>query len=154
IPLIPILTKRIDSRFMVAFGMMMFAISCFMNSNMTKDYAGQQLTLSLLVRAVGQPFIFIPLSGLATAGIEAAEAGSASALFNMMRNLGGSVGIAIISTFLTHREQFHSSRIGESVTIFSAMTQDKLAALTQMFISKGADAVAAHEQALRALDNM
>ncbi|MFX4454792.1 hypothetical protein ABTA67_20165, partial [Acinetobacter baumannii] len=78
---------------------------------MSHDYAGEQLIVSMLVRALGQPFIMVPLSGLATAGIEKSQTGSASALFNMMRNLGGSVGIALASTLLTQREQFHSERI-------------------------------------------
>ncbi len=154
IPWIPRIMKRVDARLMVSFGLTMFAASCFMNSLMTHDYAGPELRMSLLVRALGQPFIFIPLSSLATAGIDTEQAGSASALFNMMRNLGGSVGIAIISTLLTRREQFHSSRIGESIALAGPLVQQRIASLTQMFMSRGADAYTASREALKAIQHM
>ena len=72
----------------------------------------------------------------------------------MMRNMGGSVGIAIISTFLTHQEQFHSSRIGESVSLLAPATQERIQAYTQLFLAKGFDAVTAHQQALAAIDRI
>ncbi len=89
-----------------------------------------------------------------TAGIPRQEAGSASALFNMMRNLGGSVGIAGLATFLTKREHFHSSTLGEAVSLFNPETQQRLGQLTEMFMARGADAVAAQNQALAALSNL
>jgi MFS transporter, DHA2 family, multidrug resistance protein len=70
------------------------------------DYARDQL---FWPNIVGQALVFTPLSAIATAGIEQENAGSASALFNMMRNLGGEVGIASLQTFLTKRKQFHSN---------------------------------------------
>src|SRR5262249_37617843 len=116
IPLVPRLMRRFDPRLLLGTGLLLFASSSLMNAFMTHDHAGPQLIASLLVRAIGQPLIMVPLSTIATGGIEKAEVGSASALFNMMRNLGGSIGIALISTFLTQREHFHSARIGESIT--------------------------------------
>ena len=70
-------------------GLGLFAASCFLNIDMTHDYAGDQLLVPNMVRAVGQALVMTPLSALATGGIEREKAGSASALFNMMRNLGG-----------------------------------------------------------------
>jgi len=69
-----------------------------MNVHMTNDYAADQLLWPNVVRAVGHALAFAPLSAVATAGIEPENAGSASDLFNMMCNLGGAVGIAVLQT--------------------------------------------------------
>jgi DHA2 family multidrug resistance protein len=134
--------------------MVIFGISSLMNAFMSHDSSGPQMVVSLLVRSMGQPLIMIPLSTLATAGIEQAQAGSASALFNMMRNLGGSVGIAMLSTFVTQREQFHSVRVGESIYQGSAAVQDRINAMTFYFTSRGADLHTAQSQALTFIDNI
>ena len=81
-------------RIIIGIGFALFAASNFMNIYMTNDYATDQLFWPNIVRAVGQALVFAPLSAVATAGIEAENAGSASGLFNMTRNLGGAVGIA------------------------------------------------------------
>src|SRR3546814_20757939 len=77
-------------------------------------------------RAVGQALILTPLSAVTAAGIEKEDAGSASALFNMMRNLGGAVGIAMLQTFLTKREQFHSNVLMHSVSLFKEATRARI----------------------------
>ena len=81
--------------------------------------------------------MFAPLSAVATAGIEAENAGSASGLFNMMRNLGGAVGIALLQTLLTKREQYHSNVLMRSVSMLEQATQTRVEKLTQYFISHG-----------------
>jgi len=86
---------RVDPRLVIGIGFALFAASNFMNITMTNDYAADQLFWPNVVRAVGQALCFAPLSAVATAGIEAENAGSASALFNMMRNLGGAIGKVI-----------------------------------------------------------
>ncbi len=148
IPLVPKLMQRFDDRWLAAVGFSLFAVSCFMNSHMTHDTGIEELRWSQLVRALGQPLMIVPLTSIATGGIEPAQAGSASGLFNMMRNLGGSIGIAILSTLVTQREQFHSNRIGEAVSLYSPATQQRIDQLTQTFISKGADPTTAQNQAL------
>jgi DHA2 family multidrug resistance protein len=105
------------------------------------------------VRALGQPLIFVPLSTIATAEIEKEQAGSASGLFNMMRNLGGSIGIAALATLLTRREQFHSNRLGEAVSSYSPETQQRIEQLTQFFVNRGSDLVTAQNQAIASLSN-
>lgn len=154
IPLVPKLMQRIDARYLAAVGFSLFAFSCFMNSNMTHDTAIDQLRWSQLVRAIGQPIMIVPLTSIATGGIEPEQAGSASGLFNMIRNLGGSIGIAILSTLLSWREQFHSNRIGESVSLFDPVTQQRIEQLTQAFVSRGSNPILAHDQAIAAIDNL
>ena len=137
IPLVPRLMKRVDPRIVIAIGFALFAASNFMNIYMTNDYANDQLFWPNVIRAVGQALCFAPLSAVATAGIEAENAGSASGLFNMMRNLGGAVGIALLQTFLTKREQYHSNVLMQSVSLFEQATRTRLDQLTQYFMSHG-----------------
>ena len=137
IPLVPQLMRRFDARIIIGIGFALFAASNFMNVHMTNDYATDQLFWPNVVRAVGQAFVFAPLSAVATAGIEAENAGSASGLFNMMRNLGGAVGIALLQTLLTKREHYHSNVLMQSVSMLEQATQARVEKLTQYFISHG-----------------
>ncbi len=137
IPVVPRLMKRFDVRYIIAIGFALFAASNFMNVHMTGDYATDQLFWPNIVRAVGQALAFTPLSAIAAAGIEKENAGSASALFNMMRNLGGAMGIAALQTFQSKREQYHSNVLTQSVSVFSEATRARLDQLTHYFLTHG-----------------
>jgi DHA2 family multidrug resistance protein len=137
IPLVPLLMKRIDARLLVGVGLVAFAASCFMNMAMDQNYAGSQLFWPNIVRAIGQAMVMTPLSAIAMVGITQPEAGGASGLFNMMRNLGGAIGTASVETFFTRREQFHSAIINPSVSLLEPATRSRLADLQQHFMSHG-----------------
>jgi len=137
IPLVPRLMKRFDPRIVIGIGFALFSASNFMNIYMTNDYATDQLFWPNVVRAIGQALVFAPLSAVATAGIEAENAGSASGLFNMMRNLGGAIGIAALQTLLTKREQYHSNVLSQSVSVFEQATRTRIDQLTQYFMNHG-----------------
>jgi DHA2 family multidrug resistance protein len=158
IPFVPRLMQRFDARLLVAVGLGLFAASCFMNIEINPDYSGPQLLWANLVRAIGQALVLTPLSVLATGGIEREQAASASAMFNMMRNLGGSVGIATLETLLTKREQFHSAIINPSVSLLNEVTRRRLETMQRYFMNAGTadpatawhDAVVAVGRAVRA----
>jgi MFS transporter, DHA2 family, multidrug resistance protein len=137
IPLVPRLMQRFDPRIIIGTGFALFAASNFMNVHMSGDYAADQLFWPNVVRAFGQALVFAPLSAVATAGIEAENAGSASGLFNMTRNLGGAVGIALLQTLLTKREQYHSNVLMQSVSMLEQATRAKIEKLTQYFMAHG-----------------
>jgi DHA2 family multidrug resistance protein len=137
IPLVPRLMQRFDPRIIIGIGFALFAASNFMNIYMTNDYATDQLFWPNIVRALGQALVMAPLSAVATAGIEAENAGSASGLFNMMRNLGGAVGIALLQTLLTKREQYHSNVLMQSVSLLEQATRARIEKLTQYFVNHG-----------------
>ena len=154
IPLVPRLMKKFDARLVIGIGFALFAASNFMNIWMTADTAADQLLWPNIVRALGQALVLAPLSAVAAAGIEPENAGSASALFNMMRNLGGAIGIAGLQTFLTKREQFHSNVLNQSVSLFDEATRVRLAKLVQYFLQHGAtDTATATNKALLAIGN-
>ena len=152
-PLVPRLMARFDSRVLIGVGLAIFGGSCLLNYFLSPDVAYEQLRVSQVLRAFGQPLIMVPLSALATAGIEPANAGSASGLFNMMRNLGGSVGIALTSAMLTQREHLHSNRLGEFISLYNPLTRERLHQLAGGFRAHGFDPASAARMALGALDN-
>jgi len=152
IPLVPRLMRSIDVRVLIGIGFALFAASNFMNIYMTLDYAGDQLFWANVVRAIGQALVMTPLSVIASAGIQAGDAGSASGLFNMTRNLGGAIGIAAFQTLITKREQFHDNILMHSVSTFNEATRQRIADLTQYFQSHGiADAALAQHEAIVAI---
>jgi DHA2 family multidrug resistance protein len=152
IPLVPLLMKRFDPRHIGFVGISIFAASCFMNITLSLDSAGDQFFLPNVVRAIGQALVLTPLSAITTAGIAPSEAGEASGLSNMLRNLGGAVGTATLATVLTKREQFHSNIIGQSVTLYREEVRQRIDDLTQYFMAHGvADPSAAHHKAIVAI---
>jgi MFS transporter, DHA2 family, multidrug resistance protein len=154
IPLVPLLMKRFDTRYIAFIGLMIFAYSCFMNTAMSADYAGDQLWIPNIVRAIGQAMVLTPLTSVTTGDIAPQDAAAASGISNMFRNLGGAIGTAVLATVITKREQFHSNIIGQSVTLAREEVRDRIAAMTDYFIAHGvSDPVAAHQQAIVALGN-
>ena len=137
IPLVPLLMKRIDARWLVATGLLIFAGSCFMNLELDQNYAAPQLFWPDVTRALGQAIVMTPISAIAMVGIGPAEAGAASGLFNMMRNLGGAIGTAAVETFFTKREQYHSAIITPDVSLLEPATRNRLADLQQYFMAHG-----------------
>ena len=91
--------------------------------------------------------VMTPMSAIAVAGIERAYAGSASALFNMIRNMGGAIGIAVLQTFLTKREQFHRMLTAQ-VSLLNVATRTRLDQLTAKFVALGADHDTARHEAM------
>jgi DHA2 family multidrug resistance protein len=153
-PFVAKLSSKVDNRILCSFGLLLFGGSCLMNAYMDAGTGYDQLLWSQVVRALGQPFVMLTLSNFAMNGIQPKDMPSASSLINMTRNLGGSIGIALLATALTTREHFHSQRIGESVTSYALATQERLAAMTQSFMGQGMDASMASDMALKAVDGI
>ena len=154
IPLVPKLMQRFDTRYVAITGLMIFAYSCFMNTAMSLDYAGDQLWIPNIVRAIGQAMVLTPLTSVMTGGIAPQDAAAASGISNMLRNLGGAIGTAVLATVITKREQFHSNIIGQSVTLGREEVRNRIAQMTGYFMAHGVpDPAAAHQQAIIALGN-
>jgi DHA2 family multidrug resistance protein len=152
IPFVPMLMGRFDVRLIVVLGLSVFGGSFLMNIHMSADYAGDQFWIPNIIRAAGQALVMAPMSGIAMIGIAQFESAGASGIFNMLRNLGGAFGTALLGTLVTKREQFHSNIIGTPVNLYSAAVRDRIDFMTKYFMSRGiSDPSAAHEQAVIAL---
>jgi DHA2 family multidrug resistance protein len=152
IPLVPKLMQRFDTRYIAITGLLIFAYSCFMNITMSPDYAGDQLWIPNIVRAIGQAMVLTPLTSVTTGLIAPQDAAAASGISNMLRNLGGAIGTAVLATVVTKREQFHSNIIGQQVTLGREEVRNRIAQTTDYFMNHGVpDPAAAHQQAIIAL---
>jgi DHA2 family multidrug resistance protein len=155
IPLVPKLMQRFDIRYIAAVGLGLFAVSSFMNIEMSLDYSGDQLFLPNIVRAIGQALTLAPLSAISLGSVAPQDAAAASGISNMMRNLGGAIGTALLSTIVTKREQFHSNIIGQAVDLGREEVRSRIAELTNYFVAHGVtDPAAAQHQAVIALGNI
>ncbi|KJY83534.1 DSBA oxidoreductase [Vibrio galatheae] len=150
-PLVPKLTQIIKPKYLVTFGFAMFGLSCYVNTHMTVDFGGQQLILSMLLRAIGSPFIMVPLSLVALKNIAKHDTPDASTLTNVMRNLGGAFSIAVIATLLDNKAREHLAYIKESLPTVSQLGWQTLQLQQSYFIQSGSDAATALQQAQASL---
>jgi len=150
-PLVTKLVEYVEARWVMAIGLAIFVVSCWMNITLTNDYGGGQFVWSQIVRAMGQPVLVVAIAYIATSNVPKGQAESVSALFNLIRGFAGALSTAMVSTLLTHREQFHSSRLMEAIDPANGQTQMRLQQLNQAFVSKLGDPVAAQTQAIAAV---
>jgi DHA2 family multidrug resistance protein len=97
------------------------------------------------------PLVIVPITTLATGQIKAENSGSASALFNMFRNLGGSIGIALLATQLDWREKLHSFRLGENLTAYNNVLTERLSSCASALFHRGTETITASQQAIKAI---
>lgn len=147
LPFMPKLMQRFDNRYLAGFGFFMFGVSYYMNCHMTVDFAGPQLIASMVVRAIGQPFIMVPIGMLATAHITKAENASASTVLNVIRNLGGAVGIALVATLTDNLTRTHLAHLKETLPAVSTMANQYLSQSASMLELAGSDPITASQQA-------
>jgi len=154
IPLVPKLMQRFDARYIAVTGLLLFALSSLMNTQMSLDYSGDQFWIPNIIRAAGQALTLAPLSALSLGSVAPQDAAAASGISNMMRNLGGAIGTAVLATIVTKREQFHSNIIGQSVDLGREEVRSRIAQMTDYFLAHGVvDPTNARQQAIIALGN-
>ncbi|NVZ24687.1 multidrug efflux MFS transporter [Pseudomonas gingeri] len=152
IAFLPRLMRLIDPRMLAALGFLLYGVGTVFATPLSPDFSGEQFMFSNIIRALAQVLVMTPLAALATGNVERRFVGSAAAIFNMMRNLGGAIGIALLQTFITHREQYHSEVMTTQVTLFSPATSARLHTLTEHFMSiASADPLRAQHQAYMTL---
>lgn len=117
-PLAGKLIERLDARVLLSFGLLICAYSLFLMANFNLSIDAGAAISARVVQSVGVAFFFVPLSFLAMANIENEKMNNASAIFNLVRNMGGAYGVAFVSTLLARRTQFHQSRLTEHLTPF------------------------------------
>ena len=96
------------------------------------------LAWARVFQAIGLPLFFVPLNTIAYSGLPPGKSNNASALLNLMRNLGGGIGISIAVTIIARRTQFHQNRLGSHFTMFDTAFVQQLNAMVARFVSQGA----------------
>lgn len=120
----PHLMRWTSARTIIIVGFLITALGCLMNIHLNPDAAANVIVPSLVVRGIGQSLVVVALGVMAIQGLEKEQVGSASGLFSMVRNVGGAVGIALSSQIVVERARLHAARIGDTVTQFSASTEE------------------------------
>jgi MFS transporter, DHA2 family, multidrug resistance protein len=139
-PLAGRLMTRVDPRLMIAAGFVMFAVGTFQASYVTVDWDFWELLWPQVFRGVGLMLSMVPINNLALGTMPPQKIKNASGLFNLMRNLGGAVGLALINTLLDKRMDLHLERLRESVTWGRQVATDTLASMTAALAARGSDA--------------
>jgi len=148
-PVLPRLLGRVDFRVLVILGLLCFAFSCMLDIHLTAQSVGHDFWASQLLRGVGQMLCMFPLNQASMAAVTREQSGDAAGIYNMARNLGGSVGLAVIGTFIDRRNSLHASRLGEAVDANSTLVQARVAASTASHLSQMGDVALAKLQALK-----
>jgi DHA2 family multidrug resistance protein len=131
-PVSGLVSGKIQPKYLLFAALGMTAFSLYHLTGLDPEVSFWTLTEDRILQVVALPFLFIPITSASYAGIPPDKTNEASAIINLMRNLGGSVGVSFTTTLLQQREQFHHERLAESVTRFADLHGSSLAQMGQM----------------------
>ena len=115
LPIVGMLMKKVDARYLIAFGMFLTAPGMFNLANFTLDMDFRTAVYWRMFQTAGLAFLFVPINTISYTGVPKELNNQVSGMINVMRNIGGSVGISFITTFLARRAQFHQNRLVENI---------------------------------------
>ena len=141
-------TGRFQPKYLMVVGLAGIALSMWYSTSLTPDASFDYFAWVRVYQTVGLPFLFIPINTVAYDGLPADKTNQGSALMNVARNLGGSIGISLANVLLVQRTQFHQSRLAENTIPSSSVFQSTVQQVTQFFTQQGASPTAAHNQAI------
>jgi DHA2 family multidrug resistance protein len=142
-------SANVQPKYLIIAGAVVIEISMYSMTNVYGDLGFWFMARSRMLLGVGLPLIFVPIMAASYDGIEPSKTDQASALINAARNTGGSIGVSIVSNVLTHRAQFHQSRLVEQVIPSSTTYQNTLQQITNYFTAHGSSLAQAHDQAIQ-----
>ena len=145
------LVARVQSRYLIAFGLILITIGMTYTANVTPQTDYNTFVFMRFLQVLGLPFLFVPTSTLAFSNIAREKSSKASALFALGRNLGGSIGIAIATSYLARHEQSEQMYLGSHVNAGNPVYMDRLSQLTHALIAHGSSAAAAAQTAIGSL---
>ncbi|HVJ94211.1 MAG TPA: DHA2 family efflux MFS transporter permease subunit [Labilithrix sp.] len=151
-PIASMLVRRVDPRALLACGAVILMSAVFWLGTLTVNTSTSDLFWPMIVRAFGTVLMFLPLSMAALGPIPKKDIAAATGIFSLTRQLGGSIGVALLSTLLGTRTTFHRVVLGDHLAVTDPNVQARVAGMTASFVAKGADPVRAKQQALTLLD--
>ncbi|MDQ0315062.1 DHA2 family efflux MFS transporter permease subunit [Amorphus orientalis] len=145
------LSAKMDPRLMIALGFFGFGLGTWQAAHITSEWDFWELFVPQILRGVSLMFCMVPITNLSLGTLPLHELKNASGLFNVTRNLGGAVGLAVINTLLSNRTDLHAARLAESVAWGRQAVEEKIAAIEQGLSSLGPDA---HRAAIAQIGGM
>jgi DHA2 family multidrug resistance protein len=145
-------TGKFDARLSILAGVSIFAVSMWQHAHFTTESGMADFFWPLILRGVGLGLIFVPLTNLALADLPMSKIPNGTGLFNLMRQLGGSVGIAVSATLVQRFEAINRAELASNITQFSEVTRERLSGITATLLAKGTPAPLAGSKALMILN--
>ena len=146
-PIIGYLTAKIDNRWLIAFGFALFGISALWFGRVNLSIGQWSFIWAILISGFGSGCVFVPLSTTAMAFLKNEEIGNASGLYNLLRNIGGSIGISIVNTIVARHEQLHRNELAASLNPGRVTVQGTIHGMQSYLSAQGASAADALHQA-------
>ncbi len=153
-PLAGYLTGKTDARRLLVFGLLLASFTMFSLSGLNLNAGYWDIFWPQVIQGVALSFLFIPLMTLSMAGIPKQKMGNATSIYNLMRNIGGSLGIACMTTFLSRRSQLHQNHLIGRITAGDLTTRRMLQGMQNWFHLHGSDNYTASRKALGAMYGM
>jgi DHA2 family multidrug resistance protein len=153
-PLVGIILSRFDPRKLLALGMLGGAYSLYGLSRLNLNAGYWDFFWPQFFQGVSLSLMFVPLTTVTMDQIPREETGNATSLFNLMRNIGGSMGIAAATTMVSRRGQFFTNRLGENVNPYNPQSEALLEGLRQQLMAQGRDFATATREAYAAVWGM
>jgi MFS transporter, DHA2 family, multidrug resistance protein len=147
-PVVGRLVGVVQPKYLIAFGGSIVALSMWHLTGLNGDITYGYAALSRVFLALGLPFLFLPVTTASYDGIPRDQTNQASALINVARNIGGSMGVALAQTTFAQRQQFHQSRLVEHISPSDVGYQQTIDAVTQFFVGQGSSQPDAASQAI------
>ena len=146
-PIAGALMNRLDPRWIIVTGCALNAYAMYLMATLTLQASYWDIMLPRFIQGLGIGCSFVPLSTVALSAVPMRELGHASGLFNFIRTIGGSIGIAMVATLLERGAQSHQARLAAHVSLYDPDVWDRYHTLVTTFAARGADTVTAEQQA-------
>jgi DHA2 family multidrug resistance protein len=153
-PVVAQLSKYMQPKYLMAFGMFVVALSMWHATSLSPDASFDYFAWLRIFQTIGLPFLFIPITTASYASVEPNETGQASALINVARYVGGSIGVAMATTLLIRREQFHQLRLTEHLYQSSLLFQQALQRAASDLVTRGTSVADAQHQAVGVIEQL
>ena len=140
LPLVGFLLSRYTPRWLLLFGLVVLSSALFHMTNFDLDVDFHTMVMARVFQAVGMAFLFVPINTAAYAFLPRDKNNAASGLMNLARNIGGSVGISVVTTLLDRRTQFHLNSLANNLSLTNPALQKMIQGATSAMMAAGASA--------------
>jgi MFS transporter, DHA2 family, multidrug resistance protein len=146
-PIVGFLVARVDARWLIAFGFLTLSASLYHMTGIDLEISWSHAMMLRVYQSIGLAFLFVPINTAAYVGVKPEQNNQVSALMNLMRNIGASMGISLTGAMVTERAQFHQAQLAQNATSYSLNMQSSLQNLTNTLVPAGLSAPDALHQA-------
>jgi DHA2 family multidrug resistance protein len=153
-PIVGALTAKVDARKLLIAGLVIGGVTMIWLGELNLNAGYWDIFWPQFLQGGGMALLFVPLTTVSMATIAPQRMGNATSLFNLMRNIGGSIGIALTGTYLQRHRQVVSSTLGEHINVYEPVSRSMIEQITNGLIAAGSDAVTATQRAYVILEGM